>query len=134
MAFRIVAVVCACLGTLLTLFIRHWLGTFLSLSRPEWYESEYLPIWVACVVFVVLAIWGRLSTREAIASGLLVTAPPYGWYGAVVVYEYMYGESAFTIAECMRLTTKVGILAVSGAALNPLLSTITRIVRKAVSV
>src|SRR6266853_5745253 len=130
MRFRIIAVVCAFLGTLLTLFIHHWLRTFLSLTRPEWYESEYFPLLVACAVFVVLAIWGRLSTREATACGLLVTAPPYGWYTAVVVYEYMFGESAFTLAECIRLTAKGGILAVSGAALSPLLSSVTRMTRK----
>jgi len=132
MTFRTIAIACALIGALLTLFIYHWIGNYLSFVRPEWYESEYLPLWVASAVAMVLAMWGRLSTGEAIASGLLVTAPPYGWYAAVVLYEYMYGESAFTIAECVRLMTKVGILAVSGGALNPLLSTLTRMIRKRV--
>jgi hypothetical protein len=129
MSFRTIAAGCALIGTLLALFIHYWLFNLSWFSRPEWYESEYLPFWVACVVFTGLAIWGRLSTRQAIISGLLVTAPPYSYYAAVALYGYIYGESAFPIAEYMRLTAKVGTLAISGAVLNPLLSAATRMVR-----
>ena len=114
------------IGALLALFILHWLRNLVSFIRPAWYESEYLPMWVAVAVFGVLAIWGRLSTRQAIVCGLLVTVPPYGLYAGSALYEFIYGESTFPLGEYLRLTTRVGALAMSGAALNPLLCTATR--------
>jgi hypothetical protein len=128
-SFRIAAGACALIGALLALFILHWLRNLPLFTRPEWYESEFLPLWVALAVFGVLAFWGRLSTRQAIVTGLLVTVPPYGLYAAVALYEFIYGESAFPLGEYLRLTTKVDILAMSGAALNPLLCTATRMWR-----
>jgi hypothetical protein len=122
MSFRTSVGICASIGGLLALFIWHWLNNLVSLVRPEWYESEYLPLWVALGVFGVLAIWARLSTRQAVVTGLLVTVPPYGLYAGIAWFEYMYGDSVFPIGEYGRLTARVVVLAMSGGALNPLLS------------
>jgi hypothetical protein len=128
-SFRIAAGACALIGALLALFILHWLRNLVSFIRPAWYESEYLPLWVAVAVFAVLAIRERLSARQAIVTGLLITLPPYGLYAGIALYEFIYGESTFSLGEYLRLTTRVGVLAVSGAALNPLLCTATRMWR-----
>jgi hypothetical protein len=129
MSFRTSVGICASIGVLLALFMWHWLSNLVSLIRPEWYESEYLPLWAAIAVCGVLAVWGRLSTGQAVVTGLLVTVPPYGVYAGIALFEYMYGNSVFPIGEYGELTARVSVLAMSGGALNPLLASAVRMCR-----
>jgi hypothetical protein len=63
MTFRIIAAVCALIGTLLALFIHYLLLNLSFFRRPEWYESDYSPVWVACVITPREDRWHRKLAR-----------------------------------------------------------------------
>lgn len=98
----------AVIGLVLSFALDRSFERFSAVIRQPWYESLWMPLWVAGLTFVVAGIWVRLPARVSAILGLLVTAPPYGW---LLVKG---GEDGFSIL--------LVCLAASGAILNPLIA------------
>jgi hypothetical protein len=73
------------LGVALAFFINHYVRDF-SLVASPWYDSYWLPLWVACLTFLLEAMFIRLPARWL--YGLLITAPPYCWHAALATVVY----------------------------------------------
>jgi hypothetical protein len=67
------------LGVALALFMNHYIRDFSLLAR-EWYDSYWLPLWVACLTYAFEAMFVRLPAGWL--YGLLITALPYGLHAA----------------------------------------------------
>ena len=81
----VVACVYALVGLGLTLALDRSLRV--SLIKREWYESQFLPLWVACLVLGATSILIRLPNGGLF--GLLITGPPYGWYAWRLTETYL---------------------------------------------
>jgi hypothetical protein len=73
-----------------------------------------MPLGVACLVFTAEAVWLRLPM--AWLYGLLITAPPYSFYAGLAVG---WPKKGTELLPGYALTSL--LLALSGAALNPLI-------------
>jgi hypothetical protein len=107
------------LGVALAFFINHYVRDF-SLLASKWYDSYWLPLWVACLVLVFEAVFVRLPA--AWLYGLLITAPPYGWHAALVTVLYFEHRSETTPTEYLKIALPALLLALSGAILKPFIS------------
>lgn len=112
----------ALVGLILAIRLNSILWSMPSLVRREWYESVYVPFWVACVTFAVVAIWVRSSLLDSAINGLLATAPPYGWYSAALIGASLRGDVGTATGSYITTVVFVVLLALSGAILNPLIS------------
>jgi|HubBroStandDraft_6_1064221.scaffolds.fasta_scaffold739427_1 hypothetical protein len=106
------------LGVLLTLFIISYIGNSLILRTTRWYESYWLPLCVACLVYAGEALWLRLPMKWL--YGLLITAPPYGWYAGLATTGYIGGGGE--LASYLKVVLPALLLAMSGAILNPVIA------------
>ena len=104
------------LGVVLALFMNHYARDF-SLLAPEWYDSYWLPLWVACLTYAFESIFVRLPAGWL--YGLLITVPPYGWYAALVTVLYFENRSEATSSEYLKMAVPALLLALSGGILNP---------------
>jgi hypothetical protein len=120
------------MGICLTLVIRYstW-SISIARAENEWYESDYLPIWAACAFFAVVAVWVRLPKLESAIDGLLVTGPPYGWLMLLLTdLLNSASEEPAALKNVRALVPLVVCLALSGAVLNPLISTVVELIRR----
>ncbi len=106
------------LGVLLTLFIINYIGDSLILRTTRWYESYWLPLCVACLVFAGEALWLRLPIKWL--YGLLITAPPYGWYAGLATTAYI--ESRSEVTTYLKVALPALLVALSGGILNPVIA------------
>lgn len=114
---------------LMVVFRRSTWSISIVRQEPEWYQSDYLPLFVACFVFCVVSFWVRLRILESAVFGLLITGPPYGWLSWLLMQlANTSGEDGTANAKAV-LPLAVG-LALSGAVLNPLLSGIVGRIRQ----
>jgi ribose/xylose/arabinose/galactoside ABC-type transport system permease subunit len=104
------------LGVVLALFMNHYATDFSLLAR-EWYDSYWLPLWIACLTYAFEAMFVRLPAGWL--YGLLITALPYGWYAALVTVLYFENRSETTSSEYLRIAVPALLLALSGGILNP---------------
>ena len=107
------------LGVALALFMNHYARNF-SLFAPEWYDSYWLPLWVACLTYAFEAMFVRLPAGWL--YGLLITAPSYGWYAALVTVLYFENRSETTSSEYLKIALPALLLALSGGILNPVIA------------
>jgi ribose/xylose/arabinose/galactoside ABC-type transport system permease subunit len=105
------------LGVALALFMNHYARDFSFLLAREWYDSYWLPLWVACLTYAFEALLVRLPAGWL--YGLLITATPYGWYAAIVTVLYFENRSEATSSEYLRIAVPALLLALSGGILNP---------------
>jgi hypothetical protein len=116
------------LGVALALFMNHYVRNF-SLLRGEWYDSYWLPLWVACLTFAFEAIFVQLPA--AWLYGLLITtAPPYGLHAALATVVYFENRSEFAAKEYLKIALPALLLAFSGGILNPLIARLISHVRR----
>ncbi len=106
------------LGVLLTLFIINYIGDSLILTTTRWYESYWLPLCAACLVFAGEALWLRLPVKWL--YGLLITAPPYGWYAGLATTAYI--ENRSEVMSYLKVALPAFLLALSGGILNPVIA------------
>jgi hypothetical protein len=111
------------LGLALVLFMKWYVRNFSFLPPSNWYDSYWLPLIVACLVYLVEALWTQVS-REWL-YGLLITAPPYGWHAAVLTLIYVEGASV-TPSEYVKIALPPFVLAFSGAFLSPAIRRLAR--------
>lgn len=112
-----VGVLHAILGVLLTLFMMSYIQDSLILRTTTWYDSYWLPLCVACLVYAGEALWLRLPRKWL--YGLLVTAPPYGWYAGLATTAHIGNRSEVT--SYLKVALPALLLALSGAILNPVI-------------
>jgi hypothetical protein len=105
-------------GVLLTLLIMNYIGESLILRTTRWYDSYWLPLCVACLVYLCEALWLRLPIKWL--YGLLITAPPYGWYAGLATTAYI--ESRSDVTRYLKVALPALLLALSGAVLNPVIA------------
>jgi len=108
------------LGVALALFMNHYIRDFSLLLASKWYDSYWLPLWVACLTYAFEAIFVRLSAGWL--YGLLITAPPYGWHAALATVIYFENRSEFASGEYLKIALPALLLALSGAILNPVIA------------
>lgn len=107
-------------GVALALFINHYIRDFSILITPEWYDSYWLPLWVACVCYAAEALWVQLPADWL--YGVMITGPPYGWHAGVVTAMYLKGGSGSSMSEYLKLAIPAVLLALSGTVLNPVVA------------
>src|SRR5688572_15831386 len=115
----------AVVGLALSVVLNHFFGRFSAVIQRPWYESLWLPLWVACLTFGVASPWARERMPIGAIQGLFVTAPPYGWL-LMNVYFRRGSEGVDGFAFLL-----IG-LAVSGAVLNPLIAGIVAVIGRRV--
>lgn len=115
-----VGVVNLVFGVGLALFINRYIRDFSILIAPGWYDSYWLPLWVASLCFAAEALWVQLPANWL--YGLLVTAPPYGWHAIVATVLYLRNRNDVALTEYLELALPALLLAVSGALLNPIIA------------
>jgi len=115
-----VGVVHVVFGVALALFINHYVRDFSLLLASKWYDSYWLPLWVACVVYAFEAIFIRLPAGWL--YGLLITAPPYGWHACIATILYFEYRSGTTPTEYLKIALPALLLALSGGILNPIIA------------
>ncbi len=108
------------LGVALTFFINHYVRDFSILRASKWYDSYWLPLWVACLALAFEAVFVRLPAGWL--YGLVITALPYGWYAAPATVLYFEYRSETTPTEYLKIALPALLLALSGAILNPFIS------------
>ena len=100
----------------------------------RWYESEWFPLAVACLLFATVSIWVPLSKLKSSLFGVLVTAPPYSRPLLLAIQTYLHpgaGNSVTAFRDYVGPFALLGILALSGGFLNPVVSGIAkRVVRR----
>jgi hypothetical protein len=112
------------IGAALLLFIKWYLRNFLFSPPRNWYESYWLPLIVACLVYVVEAPWTQVPMGWL--YGLLITAPPYGWHAAVLTLIYVEDRASVTASEYLKIALPPFLLALSGTFLSPAIRTLAR--------
>lgn len=105
------------LGVALALFINHYVRDFSLLLASKWYDSYWLPLWVACLTYAFEAMFVRL--RAGWLYALLITGPPYGWYAALATVLYFENRSEVTSGEYLKIALPALLLALSGGVRNP---------------
>jgi hypothetical protein len=106
-------------GVVLALFMNHYARDFTLLTH-EWYDSYWMPLWVACLTYAIEAMLVRLPAEWL--YGLLITALPYGWYAALLTVLYFEYRSESTSGEYLRIVVPALLLALSGGILNPFIA------------
>jgi hypothetical protein len=107
------------LGVALALFLNHYIRDFSLLSLNRWYESYWLPMWVACLAYLVEAVFMRPPANWF--YGLLLTAPPYGWHAALATVLYLKNRRDTELSEYAKVALPALLLALSGAILGPVI-------------
>jgi hypothetical protein len=123
------------LGIALAVFLNHYIRDFSLLSLNRWYNSYWLPLWVACVAYLVEGLLVRVPANWL--YGLLVTAPPYGWHAALATVLYLKNRREVEFSEYAKIAVPALLLALSGAILAPLIVGLvarfkTKLIRKTV--
>jgi hypothetical protein len=108
------------LGIALALFINHYVRDFSLLLASPWYDSYWLPLWVACLTYAFEAMFVRLPAGWL--YGLLITAPPYGWHVGLATVLYFENRSEVTSSEYLKIALPALLLASSGGILNPVIA------------
>jgi hypothetical protein len=108
------------LGVALALFMNHYVRDFSLLLTREWYDSYWLPLWVACLTYAFETMLVRLPAGWL--YGLLITAPPYGWHAALVTVLYLENRREATSSEYLKIALPALLLALSGGILNPVVA------------
>lgn len=108
----------AVVGVALGLFMNDLLSHLFSLGHQEekWWDSFWMPLWLACLIFAVEAVWVRLPM--AWLYGLLITAPPYGWCAGSLTVVYLRNRTEVP-ASVILISFLLGL---SGAILKPVIS------------
>ncbi len=114
-----VGVVNLLFGAAMALFINHYIGDF-SLIAPEWYDSYWLPLGLACLCYVIEAVCVQLPVDWL--YGLLITAPPYGWHACLATVLYLKNRSEVSASEFLKIGLPALLLALSGGILNPIIA------------
>jgi hypothetical protein len=107
--------------------MNHYVRNF-SLLLDEWYDSYWLPLWVACLTYAFEAMFVRLPA--AWLYGLIVTAPPYGWHAALATVLYFENRGKFASSEYLKIALPAVLLALSGGILNPVIAWLVSRVRR----
>lgn len=107
------------LGVALALFLNHYVRDFSLLLVSRWYDSYWLPLWVACLVYVVEPLFVRVPASWL--YGLLVTAPPYGWHAVLATVLYLKNRRDVELSEYGKIALPALLLALSGAILSPVI-------------
>ena len=107
------------LGVALAIFMNHYVRNF-SLLRGEWYDSYWLPLWVARLTYAFEAM--LLQLRAEWLYGLLITAPPYGWHAALVTVLYFRNRNEVASSDYLKIALPTLLLALSGGILNPVVA------------
>jgi hypothetical protein len=107
-------------GVALALFINHYIRDFSLLLASKWYDSYWLPLWVACVTYAFEAMFVRLPAGWL--YGLLITAPPYGWHVTLASVLYFKNRSEVASSEYLEIALPALLLALSGGILNPVIA------------
>ena len=108
------------LGVALALFINHYVRDFSLLLASPWYDSYWLPLWVACLTYAFEAMFIRLPAGWL--YGLLITAPPYGWHVGLATVLYFENRIEFASSEYLKIALPAVLLALSGGVINPLIA------------
>jgi len=103
----------------MALFINHYIRDF-SLIAPEWYDSYWLPLWVACLCYAIEAVCVQL--QKDWLYGLLITGPPYGWHACLATVLYLKNRSEVSASEFLKISLPALLLALSGGILNPVIA------------
>lgn len=120
----------ALIGAVLTPAIHLALRGISPVGPREWYESADLPLWTACFVFATVALWVRFPVLVSAVQGLLITGPPYAWAAWYVTATYRSPAVSVTTSDYMRALAMSLGMALSGAVLNPLISTVVGMVKQ----
>jgi hypothetical protein len=116
------------LGVALALFINHYVRDFSLLLASKWYDSYWLPLWVACLTYALEAIFVRLPAGWL--YGLLITAPPYGWHAALATVLYFENRREVASSDYLKIALPALLLALSGGILNPVIALLASRVRR----
>jgi hypothetical protein len=108
------------LGVALALFINHYVRDFSLLLASPWYDSYWLPLWVACLTYAFEAMFVRLPAGWL--YGLLITAPPYGWHVGLATVLYFENRIEFASSEYFKIALPALLLALSGGVINPVIA------------
>jgi hypothetical protein len=108
------------MGVALALFLNHYIRDFSLLSSNRWYDSYWLPLWVASLAYLVEALFMRLPASWL--YGFLLTAPPYGWHAALATVLYLKSGRDVELGEYVKVALPALLLALSGAVLNPVIA------------
>jgi hypothetical protein len=100
--------------------MNHYVRDFSLLLTREWYDSYWLPLWVACLTYAFETMLVRLPAGWL--YGLLITAPPYGWHAALVTVLYLENRREATSSEYLKIALPALLLALSGGILNPVVA------------
>jgi hypothetical protein len=114
-----VGVVHVLLGVGLAFFMNHYLRNIPVLLGDRWYDSYWLPLWVACLAFVFEAMFVQLPADWL--YGLLITAPPYGWYAILMTVIYLENRRDVGASDYAKEALPALLLALCGAILNPVI-------------
>jgi len=115
-----VAVVNLMFGGAFALFMNHYIRDFSILIAPEWYDSYWLPLFLASLCYAVEALWVQLPADWL--YGVLITGPPYGWHAVIATALYLKGGSGTAPSEYLKLALPAFLLALSGGILNPIIA------------
>ena len=119
----------AFLGVVLAIFINHYIGDFPLLLPHKWYDSYWLPLWVACLTYAVEALCVRLPVDWL--YGLLITAPAYGWHAGLATVLYLESTRDADGSGYVKVALPAILLALSGGVLNPAIARLMASVKKA---
>lgn len=123
-----VGVVHVLLGVALAISLNHYIRDFPILLGRKWYDSYWLPLWVACLIYVAEAVRARLRTPWL--YGLLITVPPYGWHAGLATVLYLENRSDVTASEYLKIALPALLLALSGGILNTVIARLVWRLRK----
>lgn len=109
----------AVLGVALAIFINHFVTNLEFFLPRKWYESYWMPLWVACLAYVIEGALLRLPASWV--YGLLVTALPYGWHFTLASVLYLRTRGEVEFSEYAKVAVPALLLALSGAILAPII-------------
>jgi hypothetical protein len=98
--------------------MNYFIRDFPLLLPRKWYDSYWMPLIVACLIYLAEAAWIELQMDWL--YGLLITAPPYGWHAAVATSVYLENRASVVVSEYLKIALPALLLALSGALLNPI--------------
>lgn len=116
------------LGVALALFINHYVRDFSLLLASKWYDSYWLPLWVACLIYAFEAMFLRLPAEWL--YGLTLTALPYGWHAALATVVYFENRSEFAPSDYLKIAVPAFLLALSGGILKPAIARVASHARR----
>lgn len=104
-------------GIVLAIFMNYFIRDFPLLLPRKWYDSYWMPLSVACLVYIVEDVWVQLPARWL--YGLIITAPPYGLHAVVATTVYFENRASVAPSEFVRVALPALLLGLSGAILSP---------------